>query len=185
MQVHEISRQALEELKRSGRLEDWGNGFGDYVIVGCPAAYKFTPTHFDLVDSFESEYWACHQADIRQEFSLSVTADCHYDYTSCPYYEVWHIVDDEPTKKVEHDNQIVDRVIIYPGNMAGSLCVYRFETGHDACVFYDFCVSNSYVKGTSYAIEREKLRSGRWIVVESSRWDLEESLRQLREAAVM
>ena len=95
MQVHEISRKALDALIESGRVEDWGNGNGDYVIVACTASYNSTPSYFELQDYFQSEYWACNQADERQNFSLDVTAKVKRGCSLCPYYEVWHIVDDD------------------------------------------------------------------------------------------
>lgn len=92
MQVHEISRTALNELINSGKVDDWYQGYGDYAIVCCAAKFGASPAVICLQDYCDSEYWACRSAKNRQEISLANTvADGEY---CCHYYEVWRIVDD-------------------------------------------------------------------------------------------
>lgn len=93
MQVHEISRKALGELKATGRVYDISTGYGDYLVVSTIAVFGGARSTVFIVDQHDTSYWANHSAEIQEAISLHNAAkDEAGDY--CSAYEVWHVIED-------------------------------------------------------------------------------------------
>lgn len=91
MQVHEISRKALEQLKALGRVSDISTGYGDYLVVSTVAVFGGAHSTVFILDQNESCYWANHSAESQEVISLYNTVKGS-DY--CAAYEVWHVIED-------------------------------------------------------------------------------------------
>ena len=93
MQVHEICRSALSDLRDSGKIHDMANGHGEYVVVGAYARFEHgTPNKFFLVENFEDAYRAFYRCKGMNYISLFNALNGMKEVAE---YEVWHVVDDD------------------------------------------------------------------------------------------
>ena len=143
MQVHEIGRSALSNLRESGKIHDMANGHGEYVVVGAIARFDHgTPNKFFLVENFEDAYWACRRCKGMNDSSLSNALN---GMKAVAEYEVWHVVEDDepficycvvPFRK--YDDRYNEDIVEAPN---GEFC---FETEQEAIHFAKILVTINY-----------------------------------------